>query len=207
MLAAYRRLREAGLEVNTEVARFVVKGVQGPGGGGSPKRALATALTFEQSGVAVGRRAWNSLLCAAAAAVDMDTVDGVQAAMKAAKQEFSATAQLALACAALLKGDTDAAVAAFRAAVALEGDMPGSGKTDAKGKVTSPKEIAAEIVAKWATGLAKGASTPGGVPGLLARTREALATSENMLPLDVQTIFAHAELQDGPAAPPPAASA
>ena len=205
MLEAYRKLREAGLQVNTEVARFVLKGLQGPGGGGSPQRALEAALTFERSGVPVGRRAWNSLLCASAAAVEVATVDGVVAAMTAAKEKPTAAAQLALAAAALLKGDTPAAATALRAAAALEGATPP--KVDAKGKAMSSKEIAAEILARWASGLAKGASTPGGLPGLEARTREALATADAKLPLDVATMFKGVELNDGPAAPAPAAAA
>ena len=205
MLDAYRKLRDAGLEVTTDVARIVVKGMQGPGGGGSPRRALATAEMFEKSGVKVGRRSWNALLCAAAAAVDLQTVDGTVAAMTAAGESLISTAHIALAAAALLKGDTPAAVAAFRAAATLESKA--RVVKDSNGKAVSVKEVAAEILARWASGLAKGASTPGGVKGLEARTREALAAADNNLPVDVATMFKGAELLDGPAAPAAAPAA
>ena len=205
MLDAHRKLREAGLEVTTEVARHVLKGLQGPGGGGSPKRALAAAVAFEKSGVKVGRRSWNALLCAAAAAVDLETVEGTVAAMKAAGETFSSTAHLAVAAAALLKGDTPAAVAAFRAAAAVESKVRVT--PEPSGKAVSPKEIAAEILTLWASRLAKGASTPGGVQGLEARTREALATADNKLPVDVASMFKGAQLLDGPAAPAAAPAA
>ena len=207
MLDAYRKLREAGLEVKTEVARYVVKGMQGPGNGGSPKRALATAVAFEESGVSVGRRAWNALLCAAAAAVDVETVDGVVAAMTAAGEKFSSTAHLAIAAAALLKGDTPAAVAAFRAAAGLESQLRVVADAGPGGKVPNAKEISAEILTRWATSLAKGASTPGGAKGLEARMREALAAADNKLPVDVASMFKGAELLDGPAAPAAAPAA
>ena len=207
MLDAYRKLREAGLEVNSEVARFVMKGMQGPGGGGSPKRALATAVAFEKSGIKVGRRSWNSLLCAAAIAVDLETVDGAVAAMKASGEEPSTTAHLAVAAAALLKGDTPAAVAAFRAAAALESQVKVAPYANASSKVPTPKEIEAEILTRWATNLTKGASTPGGAKGLEARTREALATADNKLPVDVASMFKGVELLDGPAAPAAAPAA
>ena len=209
MLDAYRKLREAGLEVNTEVARHVLKGLQGPGGGGSPKRALAAAVAFEKSGVKVGRRSWNALLCAAASAVDVETVDGALAAMTLAGETLSSTAHLAVAAAALLKGDTPAAVAAFRAAADLESKVKvvPMHKASGSGKVPTPKEISAEILTCWASNLAKGASTPGGVKGLEARTREALATADNKLPVDLASMFKGAELVDGPAAPAAAAPA
>ena len=207
MLDAYRKLREAGLQVTMEVARYVLKGLQGPVGGGSPKRALAAAVAFEKSGVKVGRRSWNALLCAAASAVDVETVDGAVAAMALAGETLSSTAHLAVAAAALLKGDTPAAVAAFRASADLESKVKVAPmlKASGSGKVPTPKEISAEILTCWASNLAKGASTPGGVKGLEARTREALATADNKLPVDLASMFKGAELVDGPA--PPAAAA
>ena len=210
MLDAYRKLREAGLQVTMEVARYVLKGLQGPGGGGSPKRALAAAVAFEKSGVKVGRRSWNALLCAAASAVDVETVDGAVAAMALAGETLSSTAHLAVAAAALLKGDTPAAVAAFRASADLESKVkvvPKQLKASGSGEVPTPKEISAEILTCWASNLAKGASTPGGVKGLEARTREALATADNKLPVDLASMYKGAELLDGTAAPAAAAPA
>ena len=110
---------------------------------------------------------------------------------------------VAVACAALLKGDTPAAAEALRAAATLEDKA--QAKEGPDGKPMSPKEISAEVVARWASRLVKGAATPGGVQGLAARLREALDASGSALPLDVQSIFKDAQLEDGPAAPPAAA--
>ena len=175
---------------------MVMRGMQGPGGGGSPRRALDTGKQFLADGVAPGRRAWNALMCAAAAAPDVAALADVFEAFKAAGETANSITHLALAHGALVSGDTAAATEQLKTALALAPSLMG---TPPPANADIPGTMA-RIVAAWAAGLPAGTSVPGGTAGLAARTREALAAAGGGIPLDVDAAFAKMELVDGPLA-------
>jgi hypothetical protein len=190
-----------------------MRGVQGPHGNGSPRRALTAAAAFLRDGVAPGRRAWNALLCAASSCADPKTVADAFAQMTAAGDVPNAITHVALAQGALLGGDGAAAADALRAAVAA---APALAQASAQSGATSSAQVIgtfdvmgtlATVMATWAQNIPDGAATPGGREGLAQRTRDALAAAGGAIPLDVDAAMSKLTLRDGPCAPPPGAAA
>jgi hypothetical protein len=204
-LAAYRALRAGGLRVTPDTARMVMRGVQGPAGGGSPRRALTAAAAFLKDGVPPGRRAWNALMCAASAAPDLKALAEGAAAMAAAGDTPNSITHLALAQGALISGDVAAATAALNAATALAPALVRPSAAQPQPDIDVMGTLA-RVMAVWAEAIPAGAATPGGAEGLAARTREALAAAGGRIPLDVDAVMGKLTLLDGPCAPPAAAA-
>jgi hypothetical protein len=221
-LEAYRRLRATGfLHATPEVARLVMRGLQTPPGG-SPARALKAARAFLADGVRPGRRAWNSLLCAAAGAADVDTVQQAAAIMRSEDQQEAeavsagvpdgvAAAErreslvtcflhLCLAETLLLQGRTEEAAAELRTALDLAPPYMSKGET-------SSRALSA-VMAAWAAALPPGTAVPGGAEGLAARCREAVVTCGGRLEFDADAALAKwGALVDLPEVTPAAAAA
>ena len=181
VLHAYRALRATGeMRVTPEVARLVMRGLQGwPGGSRetaadkagtapSPRRAFDAGMAFVREGIPVNRRTWLSLMCAAASAPDVEVVKQCMPLACPPGVAPSPLAHLAAGLMAALHGDAEAARAGVAQAAALV--APGGG-----GDVTGPEgvERMQAVMAAWAQQLPAGLTVPGGADGLLQRLREA----------------------------------
>ena len=213
-LEAYRKLKATGrLHATPEIARLVLRGLQS-GPEGSPARALAAAQAFLAEGIRPGRRAWNSLLCAAAGRGDLRTLRAAAALMRAEDAKppppedgeareatgggafpppvprVSSIMHLCLAEGHLLAGETEQAQAELRRALQL---LPQLLPSEAEGL-----RAVAAMVTSWVGALPASLVVPGGAEGLKGRCAQALAG----LPfqVDLEAAFAGKVLVDGPLA-------
>jgi hypothetical protein len=210
-LDVYRKLKATGrLHATPEIARLVLRGLQA-GPEGSPARALAAAQAFLAEGIRPGRRAWNSLLCAAAGRADLRTLHAAAELMRAEDskpppppeegearegaavsgppvQRVSSIMHLCLAEGHLLAGETEKAHAELRTALSL---LPQLVVGEEEGK-----RALAAVMCSWVTALPSSTATPGGAQGLKARCDQALAG----LPfaVDLGASFEGKTLVDGP---------
>lgn len=203
VLAAYRALRATGeMRVTPEVARLVMRGLQGwpnsssPAPGDtkpSPRRAFDAGMAFVREGITPNRRTWLSLMCAAAAAPDGQVVKECMAHACPPGVAPSPVAHLATGLMAALQGDVEAARTAVAQAAALV--APGGG-----GDVTGPEGVARlqAVMATWAQQLPAGLAVPGGADGLLQRLKEAggVAVEEGL-----EATLKAKGLTDGPLSP------